>query len=260
MRKYVYTWWKLTSNAAQMALVSRAGAIIFLFGKFLRFGFFFFFLTVLIAKTKTIAGYSQWEIFLFYLTFQLVDVIPQFFLREVYRFRQQIVSGSFDYYLVKPFSPLFRSLIGGSDILDLPMLGAILFLLWFVSTHIPSINLIGVIFYILLVGNALLIAVAFHIFVLSLGILTTEVDNAIMLYRDITQMGRFPIDIYKQPLRSILTFAIPVGIMMTIPTKVLLGLLSLPVLIVSFLIGSLVLCLSLFLWRYAIQQYSSASS
>lgn len=260
MGKYFYTWWKLTSSAAQMALTSRMGAIIFVFGKFLRFGFFFFFLLVLISRTKTIAGYSQWEIFLFYLTFQLVDVIPQFFLREVYRFRQQIVSGGFDYYLVKPFSPLFRSLIGGSDILDLPMLVLLFFLLWFVSIHIPSITFLGVILYILLIFNALLIAVAFHIFVLSLGILTTEVDNAIMLYRDITQMGRFPIDIYKQPLRGILTFAIPVGIMMTIPTKMLLGIFSIPVIITSLLIGSMLLSLSILLWKYALKSYSSASS
>lgn len=260
MKKYFFLWLTLTINTAQTQIASRAGALIFLLGKFLRFGFFFFFLFVLLSHTKTLEGYTSAQIFLFYLTFNLIDSIPQMLWREVYRFRQQVVSGDFDYYLVKPISVLFRSLVGGSDILDIPLIFIIIILIVITGSHISGVTPIGIFLYCILTVNALVIAFAFHVVVVSLGILTTEVDNAIMLYRDITQMGRFPVDIYKEPLRGILTFAIPIGIMMTVPAKVLMGFFSWQIVVISMGVGALFLSFSLKFWNYAIKSYSSASS
>ena len=119
IKKYFWLWWSFTSITTQIAFQSRFGAIIFLIGKLLRFAFFLFFLILLVSKTKTIAGYSLWQVIFFFATFNLIDAIPQFLWREVYRFRTYVVRGFFDYIITKPISPLFRSLFGGSDILDL---------------------------------------------------------------------------------------------------------------------------------------------
>jgi len=73
-------------------------------------------------------------------------------------------------------------------------------------------------------------------------------------------MGRIPIDVYKEPIRGVITFAVPVGIMMTFPVKALLGSLSLLTIILSFSIGLVFIISSLFFWRYALKRYSSASS
>lgn len=260
MKKYFIIWWTLTSNASQTAFASRFGAVIFLLGKILRFVFFFFFLFILLSKTKSLAGYTPQQVFFFYLTFNLVDSIPQMFFREVYRFRQQVVSGDFDYYLVKPISTLFRAIVGGADILDIPLTLVYILLLVYIAFQLPAVTTLHVVMYVILVINALVIAFAFHVLVVSLGILTTEVDNAIMLYRDFTQMGRFPIDIYKQPLRGILTFVIPIGIMMTVPAKIFIGVFSWQLVAISIGIGMVFLLISLSFWKYALNSYSSASS
>jgi ABC-2 type transport system permease protein len=73
-------------------------------------------------------------------------------------------------------------------------------------------------------------------------------------------MGRFPVDIYKQPLRNIITFIIPIGIMITFPAKALMGLLSPQWIVLSFTIAAVLLMISLTFWRYALRQYTSASS
>lgn len=246
--------------AAHIALQSRFGAAMFIFGKFLRFIFFFFFLILLGSKTKTIANYSIWQMIFFFATFNLIDTLAQFFLREVYRFRTYVVNGSLDYILSKPLSPLFRSLFGGSDILDIPLLFISLGFLFVAAFHVGSLTLQGVFLYVLLIFNAFIIALAFHIFVLALAVLTTEIDSTLFLYRDLTQMGRIPIDIYKEPLRGIITFFIPVGIMMTFPSYALLGLLSWPGLLISLGIGSIFFFASIVFWRYALKRYASASS
>lgn len=212
------------------------------------------------AKTKTIAGYNFWQIIFFYATFNLIDTLAQLFLREVYRFRAYVVQGYFDYILTKPISPLFRALFGGSDMLDLSILAVSIGFIIVAAINIGSISLVNVLLYTLLIFNAFLIALSFHIAVLAVGILTTEIDNTIMLYRDFTQMGRVPIDIYKEPLRGLITFVVPVGIMMTFPAKALMGLLSTEGMIVSFGVGLLLFLLSFHFWKFSLRHYSSASS
>lgn len=260
MRRYFKIWWIFTRSASQIAFVSRFGAVVFILGKFLRLAFFILFLAVLGSRITTISGFSLWQMIFFFLTYNLVDTLPQFFFREVYRFRSYVVSGDFDYILIKPISPLFRSLFGGSDILDFSILFILTTSIIFTMGKIGAISSFGVALYILLIFNGLIIATALHILVLGVGILTTEVDNTIMLYRDITQMGRVPVDIYLEPLRGFLTFAIPVGVMMTFPAKAMMNLLSLPAIILAFLLGFIFLWMSLKFWRFSLRHYSSASS
>src|SRR5579863_9965406 len=119
LKRYITVWWKLTLGTSQIAFQSRFGAILFLLGKLLRYVFFLLFLVLLIGRTKTVVGYTFWQICLFYATFNLLDTLPQFFFRNVYRFRQQILNGYFDNLLLKPLPSLFQPLFGGSDVLDL---------------------------------------------------------------------------------------------------------------------------------------------
>ncbi|MBI2033042.1 MAG: ABC-2 family transporter protein [Candidatus Levybacteria bacterium] len=260
MRRYLRIWWLLTSAASQIAFQSRFGAVIFLIGKILRFGLFLVFIFIITGRTKEIAEYSVWQIVFFFATFNLIDALPMFFLREVYRFRIYIVKGTFDYILAMPISPLFRALLGGSDILDLTILLLALFLVGISFFHIGPIPMENVILYIILICNAMVMALSFHIFVLGMGILTTTVDNAIMLYRDLTQMGRVPIDVYREPFRAIFTFVIPIGIMMTFPAKALMGILSLQFIFISLVTGILLFGVSVWFWRFALKRYASASS
>lgn len=260
MSKYLKVWRLLTQKSAQVALESRFGSVIFVLGKTLRIVLMFVFILVILSQTKQIAGYSIWQIIFFYATFNLIDTLPQFFLREVYRFRSYVVSGDFDYFLVKPLSPLFRVLFGGADILDSFMIFLIFGPIIVSAINIPGITVGSVFLYSLLIVNALIIAIAFHIMVAALGIITTEVDSVLWIYRDLTQMGRFPIDIYREPLSFIVTFVIPVGIMMTFPAKAAMGILSITSIVASFGIGAIFLTSSLHFWKYALSKYASASS
>lgn len=235
----------------------RLGIIFFIMGKILRFIMFFFFVYFLVSKTKTLKGYGPNHAVFFYLTFNIIDTTSQLLFREVYRFRPLIVSGDFDTVLIKPFHPFLRILVGGVDFLDLLMLGPYLLLTLFFALKIGSFSLINLFFYFGLLTNALILSTAFHIFVLALGIMTTEVDHTIMIYRDLISLGRFPMEIYKEPVRGIFTFIIPVGIMMSFPPKALFGLLSPSLVLFSFLMSFLLLAASLKFWDLAIKKYQS---
>lgn len=253
-------WLLYTGNSFQQTLSNRALVLIFMTGKSLRVVLFTIFLIFLFNGAKSIAGYNRDQIIFFYLTFNLIDTLAQFLFREVYRFRQLVVTGNLDFILLKPVNPLIRVLLGGGDVLDLMMLLVItLITIWFGYTHISSYFMHWLLFAGLIV-NGLLIAAALHILVLGIGIITTTVDHLIMVYRDLSSMLRIPVDLYIEPIRAILTFLIPLGIMLTFPAKVLMGLLSPTLILLSLFVAAVSLVLSLKFWGYSLKQYSSASS
>lgn len=258
-KRYLKIWLIMSKNAFLMVLIQKSTLIIFLLGKIIRFGLFTTFLIFLLKGTNTLASYNLNQTLFFFVTFTLVDTLSQFFFREVYRFRPQIVSGSFDLVLTKPLSALFRSLAGGADVIDLITLPPLIYAVYYVGSML-SPSFLQTTFYIALVINGVLIAAAFHIAVLSLGILTTEIDHTIMIYRDLSSMGRFPVDIYKEPLKGVLTYLIPVAIMVTLPAKLLMGLVSPVGVLSSLLIGVFAVFIATRFWNYALRYYTSASS
>lgn len=259
LKRYFRVWWIMSRNSFQVVLTRRKLFFIFFTGKVLRFAFFLGFLFFLVKGSSSIAGYSFNEIVFFFLTFNLVDVLAQFFFREVYRFRHMVVSGNLDYVLIKPVSALFRSLMGGADIIDLITIPPLIYAIIYVGKMLNPTST-QVIFFAFLVLNGLMIAMAFHILVLALAVITLEIDHSIMIYRDITNLGRLPIDIYKEPLKGILTFLIPVGIMITLPAKALMGFVSLSGVLGSLMLGSVLIFLSTKFWNSALKKYTSASS
>lgn len=257
--RFLKIYWLLSRNSFLAYAQAKLAFAIFLFGKVFRFVFFFFFLQFVVLGTKGLAGYSVDQVIFFFVTYTLIDTIAQFLFREAYRFRPQIISGSFDLTLSKPFSPLFKSLAGGADLIDLVTIPPLIYVAILVGTRLnPSFE--QVLVYILLVVSGLAIATAFHIAVLSLAIITLEVDHTVMIYRDLMSMGRFPVDIYRQPLRGILTYLIPVGVMVTLPGRYLMGLTSLSGLALSLSLATIFIFLSLQLWNFALRFYTSASS
>jgi ABC-2 type transport system permease protein len=259
IKRYFKIWWMMSRNSFSMLIDQKIALSVFLIGKIFRFVFFFGFLYFLLLGTKTLAGYSSNQIIFFFLTFNLIDVITQFFFREVYNFRPMIINGDFDLVLVKPLNSLFRVLMGGADITDLITIPPLIVLtIYFGALLHPSV--LSTLYYVLLLANGLLIATAFHIIILAFSIVTLEVDHSIMIYRDLTRLGRLPIDIYKQPLQAFLTYLIPVGVMITLPVKAMMGLIGPVGILIALLVGIVVMFIALRFWNFALTKYSSASS
>lgn len=256
---YFGIWLRMSKNAFLVMLSQKKLFFMFLLGKLIRFGFFAAFLFFLVRGSDRLAGYDVNQIIFFFLTFNVIDILGQFLYREVYRFRPLLISGDFDLILTKPMNALFRVLMGGADVIDLVTIPPLIFAVVYVGSLLNP-TILHTTYYILLIINGLLVATAFHIVVISLGIITLEIDHTIMIFRDVINLGRLPIDIYKQPLRGVLTYLIPVGIMITLPAKALMGLISPVGVVLSFIVGLIAIFLSARFWNLALKRYTSASS
>lgn len=261
MKQMMKIWFLMAKNAAQEQLLTSFGGILFILGKILRFLFLIIFLVTVLSQSKTLAGYTKEQVIMFFLIFNIVDVIAQFLFRGAYHFRPLITSGNYDLDLLKPLPSFFRPIFGYTDILDLITLIPLLIIsAWYLFSHQLFSTVPNLILGLLLLLNSCFIAFSFHLLVCAIGIITLEVDHLLWIYRDVTSMARFPTDIYGQLVRFLLTFTIPVIFLFTVPAKALMGLLSWPWVIFAFVISGIFLWGSLKFWRYALTHYSSASS
>jgi len=259
--KLIRVWLMVSSRAAQSQLLTNWAGVLFLLGKVIRFLLFFLFLFVILGKNNSLVGYTREQVILFFLEFNLIDITTQFFFRGVYVFRPLVVSGNFDLDLLRPLPSFFRPIFGWTDVLDLITLIPLwIYFIWFIIFHNLIFNSMDVILFFFFLLNSLIVAFSLHLFVCSICLLTTEIDHMIMVYRDLTNMARFPTEIYQKGIQFILTFPIPIIILITVPAKALMGLLSWQMAGFSFLIGIIFLKWSFKFWQYSLKRYSSASS
>jgi ABC-2 type transport system permease protein len=254
--KNLKIFWRLSVYSLRSTLDHRSGFILFTVGKIIRFAFFFFFVILIFSKTKMLKGYQLQQGLIIYLTFNFIDTLTQLLFREVYRFRPLVTSGNLDLLLTKPIPPLLRLLLGGVDFLDFFTLFPYTLILFFFILQ-EKIFFGQFMLYLFLVGNALILAAAFHIFVLAFGLVTTGVDHTVMIYRDLTSFGRFPFDIYHKALRNLLTFVLPIGVMFAFPPQALFGMLNINTAFFAFLISLISLWFALKFWQYSLKKYQS---
>lgn len=257
LKKYYKVWLISAKLSLSRALATKTASLAFTLGKFIRFFFFIFFLFILGGNLGHISGYEYHQLLTFYLVFNLFDIVGQVFFRGIYMFRDQVISGEFDFRLVKPLSPLFQALTRETDLLDVPLLVIVLIALGRQITTLGTVNIPNLI---IASVSSLVLITAIHIFIAAFGLLTTQVDHTMWVYRDISSMVRFPVDIYNQTIRSLLTFVIPVGVIFTTPAKALMNLVNLSTLFTGFLVSITFFVLAKVFWNYALTKYSSASS
>jgi ABC-2 type transport system permease protein len=237
------------------------GSLGYLTGKFVRIGFFLTYLLSIFRHVPTLQGYGLAEIVLFFMTFNLVDVGGQFLFRGLYGVKYLIEEGDFDKILTQPVHPLFRISSMSVDLLDLltlpPIIGVTL---WAMSTLSTPVTAGHVFLYVLLLGNAMVITYAFHVFIGALSVRTQELEGAMWVYRDVMALGRFPVSIYSDAVRWAFVTVFPIAVMISFPAQALLGLLSWKGVVYSVGVAGVFHMSAQWFWRRSLREYTSISS
>ena len=262
LKRYLKIWTRLTALQFQEQIANaRVAAILLLAGKALRFVTAFIFLWAIVGQAKVLAGYNLAEAVFVLALFNWGTSLTELFLRGVYQFKQKVEDGTFDFYLLSPVSELFYSLFSYTDALDLMMMipyTIVLFWSW-QNTGYPVTGQ-GLLWVAIAIVAMCLFVLSLHILVLGIGVKYIEVDNTVMLYRDVERMAAFPIDIYTKIVGFSLTYIIPFAVIATVPAKIIFGRLS-PTILLFFLALTFVeLQLALAFWRHSLRGYTSASS
>lgn len=262
MKAYLRVWLKLTIQQFESQIAnSRGAALIFLFGKLFRLSTAFLMLYVIMGKAKLIVGYTLPQAIFILALFNFVSTISQLFMRGIYIFRQKVVDGTFDFYLLNPLSELFYSLFSYTDPIDtFLVVPYIALVVWSAANAGFPLTIYTIIALLLIMVIAFVMILSWHILIISIGVKYLEVDNTIMLYRDLEKMAAMPIEIYGKVGAGIMTYIFPFALIATIPARYIFGLYN-PLYLFGFAILSLLqFKLALYLWGKALVSYSSASS
>ena len=261
MKQYWKVYGCLVTNSFRTQMSTSLGSAGYLIGKLLRFFLFLIYLIAIFDHLPGLKGYKMPEVVLFFMVFNLIDVGSQFLFRGLYGIKYLIEEGDFDKILTQPIHPLFRVSSMSTDLLDLLTLLPIgLVTFWTLSKLTVPVTASNLVFFIFLIGNAMILSYAFHVFVASLSVRTQELESAIWVYRDVMTLGRFPVSIYSELIRSILITLVPIGIMISFPAKALLGLLSWQGFFYAIGISLVFHVASQWFWRRTLREYCSISS
>ena len=262
IRWYIKIWWQSAVVNFSVLSASRIDFLTFVGGKLLRMFFFLILVLSIFAKTESLVGYDRGQVLMFFAVMNFIDIILQmFWFRGMTDLSRLLQRGDFDFVLVKPISPLFWTCFRFFDFFDLTTIPFAIYILWYAWSNLQqSISAGQVILGLILLALGLILAFAVNLALVSLSFWTTELENAWWLYRDLAYVSRFPPEILPIAARVIFTFIVPMLVIVTFPTKGLLGILSWPMIVWAVVCTAIFLKLALKIWNLALSRYTSASS
>lgn len=208
--------------------------------------------------SKGIPGWSMMEFILFQGIVIFVFGIWHAFIGGISWGTSELVEeGELESALVKPFNvlayiaALYIDFHGLAEVL----VGAGLMLWAMIALNLFSWTLIP---FILLIALALLFILSIAIIIAALSLIFVNVSALNNMIGALMMVAAYPITIYSQGVRFILTFIIPAAIASYWPAAILLGKESASNLITGIIPIFVFFAFSLWLWNYAMKRYQSA--
>jgi len=169
--------------------------------------------------------------------------------------------GTFDYLLLRPAGALLQALVGA-------------FNPWRLMEVVAGIVLVvvglwgaGVVPGPLDVLVALLVMVSGRVALWSLGVLVAAasffalaLENLTFLMEAGLDFARWPISVFRGPLKALFTFVVPFALMTSFPAQIVLGRGGAELLPGSMLTATILVLAATLAWRRALSAYTSASS
>ncbi len=261
IKKYLNLWWILATNSFKTQMSTSLASTGYLIGKFIRFGFFLAYLLAIFKHMPHLKGYDMPAVVLFFMTFNIVDIGGQFLFRGLYGVKTLIEEGDFDKILTQPAHVLFRISSMGVDLLDLltliPIAGVTI---WTTKQLSHPVGGTDVLIYLLLLANAIFISYSLHVIIGALSVRTQEFESAIWVYRDVMTLGRFPVSVYNEIIRSVFITVVPIGVMISFPAQAMLGVLSWKGACYAAALGIAFQVAAQWFWKSSLREYTSSSS
>lgn len=249
---------KLNFSALMAYRVNLANRLI---GSMVWGSFHFISIVLLTNKTKQILSWPREDVILLTAGFSIFwGIFHVFFIKNFERMSDMIDRGQLDSILLKPvdsqflisfflvnFAAFFRVILG------------VIAAAYIIATYHIPVTVSSVIGYLLLMICGLILIYSIWYTVLTLTIWLARLSNLVDFLFNISGIMRYPPDIFRVLNEFLVLFLLPMLLIISAPTKVLL-LKGIP-LEIGYLIGfSLIFFFfSRWFWKFALRHYTSAS-
>ncbi len=174
------------------------------------------------------------------------------------KFIDDFIQGQYDFIVLKPINTRFMIFVKDIDFSSLVLIieGIILIAYSFVNLHFaPSFEEICLTMFIFVI--ALHIAFNMQSILLSIYILIPQRSHLYNLLNDFSEFGNFPYEVYGKFMFLVLTFVVPIVILVNFPVRALLGISTFNNYIIVFVVEILFMFASNIMWRFSMKRYVS---
>ncbi len=219
------------------------------------------FFNILYFNGLYIEGWSYYEIVFLIGTSKLIYTLYQMTLGGIEGISGTVERGSFDFYLVKPVSPLLNVSLKGASLDDFVQLTISLFILVLALANIQiTYHPYGVLLYLLFVGIGVYLRwiISFIISVSSFWVVRIYAFQGLL--HDSFEMQRLPLEIFKGTIKFFFLWIFPVLLIANLPVRAFLSydvVAYLPSLAAGAISSA---AISIYLWKRALRKYTSTGS
>jgi ABC-2 type transport system permease protein len=216
---------------------------------------------VIYGHVPEIAGWSRSEMAVFLGTLFVVDALNMaLFSTNFWRIPQYVLTGELDFFLLKPVSPFFLVFLRYPNVASfLNLLVALTVLGYGISlTGIPSLG--HLLAYPVFVVNGLLCMLSFQALIGAVAIRILAAEGIQQTFHILYQFGMKPDTIYTPLLRRVLLYVFPMGLVASVPARVLVGKATVELVVAGLVVPPLLLLLSRWAFLRALRFYTGASA
>ena len=217
---------------------------------------------IIFTRTDALAGWRGPELVtLLGVYFVMYGAIQIVIAPSLTKFMEDVRSGALDFTLVKPADA--QLLVSLSEvrvwkIVDLLLGLAILATgLTRIAADVGVLQAIG--FLVALAAGAVTVY-GFWMLLATCAFWFVRLENVLMIFWNMYQAGRWPVDIYPRWLRWTLTGLVPVALAVTVPAEALAGRLSAANLALACTVAGAIAGISRWFWKVGLRRYSGASA
>ena len=219
-------------------------------------------LGIVFSKTDSLAGWRPAELLAIVGVYTLVSGITQLVVRpSLARFMEDVRLGTLDFTLTKPVDA--QALVSMRQIEVWKLVDVVV---GFVVLGIAiaqlgaSVGLVEAATFLVALLAGVTIIYSFLLILATCAFWFIRLDNILNIFQNMYEAGRWPTGIYPPWLRTMLTFLVPIGFAITVPTEGLVGRLTSPNLLGAIALSIALPLVARVFWKIGVRHYSGASA
>jgi ABC-2 type transport system permease protein len=219
-------------------------------------------LGIVFSKTDTLAGWGPTELLAIVGVFTLVSGLTQLVIRpSLARFMEDVRLGTLDFILTKPVDAQMLASMRQIEVWKLvDVVVGLVVLAVAIGQLGASVGPAEAILFLVALLAGVTIISSFLLILATCAFWCVRLDNILNIFQSMYEAGRWPIGIYPPWLRTGLTFLVPIGFAITVPTEGLVGRLTSPNLLGAIALAVALPLIARAFWKIGVRHYSGASA
>ena len=263
MKKYINLYMKFLQQYIKSLIEYRADFILGLIGFVLVQGINVVFINLIFNSIPSLDGWGFYEVLFIYGFAQIPRGIDHIFTDNLWMLSGSIiVNGNFDRYLIRPLNPLFQIIAERfqPDGFGELIIGIILLSISSSNLNI-SFNFQNSVLFLFVVICGTFIYTAIKLAVASIAFWIKFAQSYLFMAYQISNFAKYPMSIYSNAIKGVLTFIIPFAFTGYYPGAYFLGKESIfNGVILTFLVAVIGTFIAYIVWLAGIKNYESSGS